>query len=971
MSLPDLPLNRRHFLTAAALVAGAAAVPSFALASRAAAAVPPQVTLPERGIWDAAAASAWTDGFLSGNGEYGAVYYGAPALEAMVLNHHRLVLPNGTRDVMPPVISGKLGAARDKALAGDYAGASSTFANGWQLRWTQTFHPAYELRLSTPGMTTVNDFARITDFRTGEITHSWTDGYGTWKRRVFVSRADRVIVHELLPATGRTVDTTLSVNTALADVPSNVSFATTATVTNGEGYLNLRGVYPSGGAYGYEGVTRVVASGRDASVTVNGQTLVVARATKVLLLTKLGRYETPTEWNSRPLQTALAGLTADYTALLDRHTPKHRGMYDRSAAIDLNVSAADRRLSTSELIARQNTTTSAVDIALLERMYDSGRYLFISSSGVLPPRLTGIWSGSWRGAWADDITTDANINLQVAGGNILNLGDSMQSYFDLVLGQLADWRTNATNLYGARGFLAPSRTDGEHGRMLHFDDGGFPGQTWTGGADWLLYPLLEHYEITGDITFLREKLGPALMELALFYEDFLTRTDANGKAVFVPSFSMENSPSSTGRYFAINATGDVMAGRHALRAAIDAANTLGLEQGGGKGVARWTALLAKLPDYTVNGDGALAEWSWPGLTDRYNHRHIAHLHGAWPLHEINPEERPDLVISARKALDKRGDENYSAHGSLHRALARARLKDAPGVYDNLLKIYGRNMVFRSLMTAHNPNLTTYNCDAANAIPGILGEALVYSRPGVLEILPALPDQLAKGSIKGVRGRNRVTVESLSWDTAARTATVVLVSDITQNITFVCRRGMTSVSTGASVATSPLGNHARVVSLTAGTRTTITVGLFDVGPLTGEFKLVNRNSGQVMDVFGGSSADGAAVIQYPWSGSTNQRWLLLPNQDGSFRLSSVRSGKVLEDPSASGTVGGALDQRSDTNGTHQWWKLVPAGTGGHYRLVNVRSGLCADVRGGSTANAAPVVQSSPGGGAGQEWRLEAV
>ncbi|MDQ0936539.1 glycosyl hydrolase family 95 catalytic domain-containing protein [Streptomyces turgidiscabies] len=961
MELPDGPLNRRRFLTATALAVGAAALPGLGYADRAAAAVPPQVTLPARGIWDNATASTWTDGFLSGNGEYGAVYYGAPTLEKLIVNHHRFVLPNGTRNVMPPVLSGKLEAARDKALAGDYSGAASTFDNGWSLKWTQTFHPGYELRLGTPGMTVVNDFARVTDFRTGEVTHTWTDQYGTWQRRVFVSRADQVIVHELLPATGRTVDTTLSVDTALDGVPTNVSYATTATVTAGDGYLNLRGTYPAGGAYGYEGVTRVVVSGTNASVTAAGETLVVARATRVLLLTKLGRYETATAWDAKPLQTALAALTADYATLLGRHAVPHQAMYDRST-LDLNVPTADRQLPTSELVARQKSNASAVDVALLERMYDSGRYLFVSSSGVLPPRLTGIWTGTWNGSWADDITTDANINLQVAGGNILDLGDAMQGYFDLILGQLADWRDNARNLYGARGFLAPSRTDGEHGHMLHFNSGSFPGEAWTGGADWLLYPLLEHYQVTGDAAFLKNKLGPALMELALFYEDFLTRKDANGKTVFVPSYSMENTPSSTGQAFSINATGDIMAGRHALQAAIDAANTLGLEQGGGQGVARWTALLAKLPDYTVNGDGALAEWSWPGLTDRYNHRHIQHLYGAWPLHEINPEDEPDLVRYARKALDKRGDQNYSAHGSLHRALARARLKDGPGVYGNLLKIYGRNMVWRSLMTSHNPNLDIYNCDAANAIPGILGEALVYTRPGVLEIFPALPDQLATGTIKGVRGRNRVTVQSLSWDTAARTATVRLTSDIDQDITFICRRGITSVSTGATVTASALGSHARVLSLTAGTSTTITVGL-----LTGAFKLVNRKSGKVMDVSGGSTANGGAVIQYPWVGSTNQQWNLLPDYDGSYRLCNVRSGKMLDNPGSSTSSGIALDQYSDTHSTNQWWKLVPAATSGHYRLVNVRSGLCVDVQGGSTADGAKLVQGPVSGDVGQEWQ----
>ncbi|MFE7621629.1 glycoside hydrolase N-terminal domain-containing protein [Streptomyces sp. NPDC057496] len=54
---------------------------------------------------DTAAASVWTDGFVIGNGEYGAVLHGTPRLEKVVLNHHRFVLPNGTRDVRPPVLS--------------------------------------------------------------------------------------------------------------------------------------------------------------------------------------------------------------------------------------------------------------------------------------------------------------------------------------------------------------------------------------------------------------------------------------------------------------------------------------------------------------------------------------------------------------------------------------------------------------------------------------------------------------------------------------------------------------------------------------------------------------------------------------------------------------------------------------------------------------------------------------------------
>ncbi|MEV6544134.1 glycoside hydrolase N-terminal domain-containing protein [Streptomyces sp. NPDC051665] len=788
--------------------------------------------LPTRGIHELSPAAGWTDGFLTGNGEYGAILYGDPIQEKVVFNHHRFVLPNGTRDLPPPVLADRLEGVRDKALAGDYKGANHDFAAGWDLRWTQTYHPGYELHLATTDASRLDRYARITDFRTGEVTSTWTDAQGTWARKLFVSRADRVVVHELVPPPGATIDVTLSLHTDLDDTQSTkgsddhlhtqVRFSTLATLEGGSGWLSLQGTYPEGlGAFGYEGVTRVVPSG--GTLSLDGSRLVVTAATGLVLLTRLDRYETRTDWLNRSPTPQLAALDTDYSTLLSRHAAIHTELYDRSR-LDLSVTAPDRRLTTTELITRQKDEPRVVDPALLERLYDSGRYLFLSSSGILPPRLTGIWTGSWTAAWAGDFTTDANVNLQVAGGSMLDLPEVMEGYFNLVLGQLDHWRTNARNLYGARGFLAPSRTDGEYGHMLHFDNTGFPGHCWTGGADWLLQPLSEYYEITGDDVFLRDRLAPALMELALFYEDFLTRTDGEGRVVFVPSFSMENTPGSTGVHLSINATGDIAAGRHALTAAVAAANSLKVEQGPGQGVERWTKLLARLPDYAVNEDGALAEWNWPDLTDRYDHRHVQHLYAAWPLDEINPEERPDLVAPALRALELRTDDHLSAHGSLHRALAAARLKDGALVYDNLRGILGSNMLFRSLMTSHNPDLDVYNADAAHALPAVLAESLIYTRPGVLELLPALPEQWTKGSISGIRGRGGIRVHELTWDLTTRVTSVTVTSDTTQDIALISRRGMETLRTRAGVVPSAMGPYARTVSLVSGQRTEITVSL---------------------------------------------------------------------------------------------------------------------------------------------------
>ena len=236
---------------------------------------------------------------------------------------------------------------------------------------------------------------------------------------------------------------------------------------------------------------------------------------------------------------------------------------------------------------------------------------------------------------------------------------------------------------------------------------------------------------------------------------------------------------------------------------------------------------------------------------------------------------------------------------------------------------------------------------------------------MLEILPALPDQLAKGSITGVRARGRIRVHTFSWDLSARTATLSVTSAVDQEVTLISRRGMTTVTTTATVAASPLGTHARKVSLVAGQRTDIAVSL-----LTGWFKLVNGRSNSVLDVAGAGTGNGGKVVQWGWSGALNQQWRFLPNADGTFGIAARHSGLLLESPGGS-PQGTQLDQWQDTGSQNQWWRLVDAG-GGYVRIVNVRNGTwCADVEGGSTADGARVIQWPVGTGTNQQWQIVAV
>ena len=57
---------------------------------------------PVHGTWEPEPAARWEDGFLSGNGHHGALLFGEPDDERVVVTHHTLVRPNGAEHARPP-----------------------------------------------------------------------------------------------------------------------------------------------------------------------------------------------------------------------------------------------------------------------------------------------------------------------------------------------------------------------------------------------------------------------------------------------------------------------------------------------------------------------------------------------------------------------------------------------------------------------------------------------------------------------------------------------------------------------------------------------------------------------------------------------------------------------------------------------------------------------------------------------------
>ncbi len=242
---------------------------------------------------------------------------------------------------------------------------------------------------------------------------------------------------------------------------------------------------------------------------------------------------------------------------------------------------------------------------------------------------------------------------------------------------------------------------------------------------------------------------------------------------------------------------DIEVCREVLTNLIEACETLGTDA---DNVQKWKKMLEKLPPYLMENDGTLKEWAWPTLEERYNHRHVSHLYGIWPGDEIDPDRTPQLAIAAMMADRRRTPERLAAHGRCHRALVGARLKDCFMVDTELRQLIEQGYFATTLRSSHDPYAWPMP-DAQGGIQTIIMEMLAYSRPGVIEVLPALPSSLVKGSVNGMLARTFARIDKLSWDMNARTVDVTITSVIKQDITLIARYGINDINAPAGILVS--------------------------------------------------------------------------------------------------------------------------------------------------------------------------
>ena len=139
----------------------------------------------------------------------------------------------------------------------------------------------------------------------------------------------------------------------------------------------------------------------------------------------------------------------------------------------------------------------------------------------------------------------------------------------------------------------------------------------------------------------------------------------------------------------------------------------------------------------------------------------------------------------------------------------------------------------------------------------------------------------------------------------------------------------------------------------------------VGGGASYISLVARHSGKCADVSDESTADRAAIIQWPCTGGANQQWQAVDVGGGYVQLRARHSGKCLDVSSGSTADGARLLQWPCGSGTNQQWQAVDVG-GGYVQYRARHSGKCIDVSNSSTADGATLQQWACTGGANQQW-----
>lgn len=696
-------------------------------------------------------------GLPVGNGRMGALLTGDPAHDVLYLTDATL-WTGGLNDTLQS--------------DGQFPYGADDFGSFTLLAKASIDLPGHEL-------SAVTGYRRTLDLSNGLSTVTYRLGGVTYRREVYASHPDEVVVVRLTQSGGGTCTGSLS----LAGWHGEKATAESATRTT-----SFTGSFPNGLTYA---AAAGVTSGTG-TVAVDGAGITFTGCSEVLIVIAGGTnyaqdpaigYRNP---GADPHAIAAgrlhAAARAGGPALLRTHLADYQPLYNRMT-VDLGTSTeAQRSLDTWSRLTALGAAGAPPDPELEAAYLQFGRYLMISGSrDSVPLNLQGLWIDRTDPDWMGDYHTDINVQMNYWLADRAGLSDCFGAFLDYCLAQVPSWtRTTARTFNDPRnGFRNSSGKVAGWTTAISANIHGGLGWWWhPAGNAWLCNSLWQHYEYTQDRTELK-KIYPLLKGACEFWEARLVTTTVTDPATGASrqvliddsDWSPEQGPTDAkGITYAQELVRDLFVSYRT------AAALLNRDADYAKTVAGLQARLY-LPRVSPE-TGWLEEWMTPENLGETTHRHLSPLIGLFPGDRITPEDSPaELVTGARNLLTARGMSSFG-WGCAWRAASWARLKDADKAYQLVRTVMApstgtSNGTSQNLFDMYDlGSRATLQIDANFGTPTAMIEMLVYSRPGVIELLPALPGAwAAAGRITGVGARGGITVD-LEWRAGKVTGAVL-------------------------------------------------------------------------------------------------------------------------------------------------------------------------------------------------------